>query len=138
WIVLEGAVSQGGKEIGPGALLYPESLVSDAPSPERDALAVARSDLRMLALRADDFRELCDDDHELGEALLETVGALVSLPRRTGRVTKSHERADTEHERRAPSNSDVIEPPPPVLATLPISMRPSPTPRQSAQDQAQA
>jgi len=128
WIVLEGALSYRGKELGPGALIYPESLVSDAPGPERDALAVARSDVRALALRADDFRELCDDDSELGEALLETLGTLISGPRRPGRTTRSHERPDTELERRPPSNSDVIEPPPPVLAPLPIAVRPASSP----------
>jgi serine/threonine protein phosphatase PrpC len=129
WIVVEGALSYGGKEVGPGALLYPESLVSDAPAPDRDGLAIARSDVRALALRADDFRELCDDDAELGESLLETVGALISTGhRRPGRTTRVSERADTELERRPPSNSDVIEPPPPVMAPLPITVEPAAAP----------
>jgi serine/threonine protein phosphatase PrpC len=134
WIVLEGALSYGGREIGPGALLYPESLVSEVSAFECEVLVVAKSDVRALALRADDFRELCDDDSELGEALLETVGALVAGPRRAGRITRGHERPDTEIERRPPSNSDVIEPPPPVMAPLPIS-RPAPAAQQQGQAQ---
>src|SRR5262249_25871766 len=118
WIVLEGALSYGGREIGPGTLVYPESLIGETPAPEREALAVARSDVRAVAVRADDFRELCEDASELGEALLETLGALVAGPRRAGRTTRGHERADTDIQRRPPSNSDVIEPPPPVLAPL--------------------
>ena len=105
--------------------------------PDRNALAMARSDVRALALRADDFRELCDDDVELGETLLETVGALLaSASRRPGRITRVGSRADTEAER-APSNSDVIEPPPPVMAPLPISARSSSTAQDKAQDKAQ-
>ncbi|HEX8106813.1 MAG TPA: protein phosphatase 2C domain-containing protein, partial [Kofleriaceae bacterium] len=74
WIILEGELVQDGETFGPGALIYPESLVStreSAPPPGRDALAAARSDVRALAIRANDFRELCDDDSELGEALLD-------------------------------------------------------------------
>jgi len=128
WIVVEGTLVQGGKEQGPGALVYPESLLSDSPAPDRNSLAVARTDVRALALRADDFREVCDDDAELGEALLETLGTLVSGKRRSGRVTRGNDRADTEIDRRAPSNSDVIDPPPPVMAPLPIVARPTPPP----------
>src|SRR5262249_43397146 len=65
WIILEGELVQDGKALGPGALVYPESLVNlgeSAPQPGRDALAITRSDVRALAIRADDFRELCDDD----------------------------------------------------------------------------
>jgi hypothetical protein len=50
--------------------------------PDRDRLAVARGEVRTLAIRSDDFRELCDDDAELAEALLEGLGAeLASHPR---------------------------------------------------------
>lgn len=132
WIVVEGTLDQDGRSHGPGALVYPESLLSDSPAPDRDSLAVARTDVRVLALRADDFRELCDDDTELGEALLETLGSLVTGRRRPGRVTRESERADTVIDRRAPSNSDVIEPPPPVMEPLPIVSRPSPPGRYAA------
>ena len=70
WIVIEGTLEQDGEERGPGSLLYPESLLADRPLPDKDSLAVARSDVRALALRADDFRELCEDDAELAEQLL--------------------------------------------------------------------
>jgi PPM family protein phosphatase len=81
WIVVEGELVQDGVKLGPGALVYPESLVTSgepAALPDRDALAVARSEVRALAIRADDFRELCDDDGELGEALLESLGQVIA------------------------------------------------------------
>jgi serine/threonine protein phosphatase PrpC len=88
WIVVEGELVQDGMKLGPGALVYPELLVNPgeaAPLPERDALAVARSEVRALAIRADDFRELCDDDGELGEALLESLAQVIAKNKR--RVT---------------------------------------------------
>jgi serine/threonine protein phosphatase PrpC len=83
WIVIEGEVVQDGAVLGPGAILYPESLtltpVGDPPPlPERDALAVVRADVRALAIRADDFRELCEDDGELGEALLDGLAHAIA------------------------------------------------------------
>lgn len=86
WIIVEGELVQDGVQLGPGALVYPESLVhlgAAAPMPDRDALAITRSDVRALAIRADDFRELCDDDGELGEALLESLAHVIA--RRHGR-----------------------------------------------------
>jgi serine/threonine protein phosphatase PrpC len=86
WIIVEGELVQDGATLGPGAFVYPESLVfagEPAPLPDRDALAVTRTEVRALAIRADDFRELCDDDTELGEALLEGLGH--SIGRRTPR-----------------------------------------------------
>jgi serine/threonine protein phosphatase PrpC len=77
WIIVDGAVTIGGATVGPGGLLYPESLIADRPAPERDALAVADGEVRALALRADDFRELCEDDAELGEALLEGLATII-------------------------------------------------------------
>jgi PPM family protein phosphatase len=84
WILLEGEVVQDGEPLGPGALVYPESLLGTRealPLPARDALAITRSDVRALAIRADDFRELCEDDGELGEALLDSLAAMISRRR---------------------------------------------------------
>lgn len=78
WILVEGEVTQDGETEGPGAFLYPESLVAGSHQPERDALAVARTEVRAVAIRNDDFRELCDDDAELGEALLESLAAVIA------------------------------------------------------------
>jgi PPM family protein phosphatase len=80
WIIVEGELVQDGVQLGPGALVYPESLVigGDAALPDRDSLAITRSDVRALAIRADDFRELCDDDGELGETLLESLAAVIA------------------------------------------------------------
>jgi PPM family protein phosphatase len=88
WIVVEGEIAQDGKVRGPGSLIYPEALLA-RPLPDKDGLAVVRSDLRALALRADDFRELCDDDPELGEALLGALADELAAGRphrRTGRI----------------------------------------------------
>ena len=84
WIIVEGSLVQDGIPIGPGALVYPESLIHTGeplPPPDRDALAVARGEVRALAIRADDFRELCDDDGELGEALLESLAQVIAKRR---------------------------------------------------------
>ncbi|HSS00933.1 MAG TPA: protein phosphatase 2C domain-containing protein, partial [Kofleriaceae bacterium] len=81
WIIVEGELVQDGLQLGPGALVYPESLLNlgaAAPMPDRDAFAITRSDVRALAIRADDFRELCDDDGELGEALLESLAHVIA------------------------------------------------------------
>ena len=84
WIILEGELVQDGEPVGPGALVYPESLLSTRealPPPPRDALAITRSDVRALAIRADDFRELCEDDGELGETLLDSLAAMIARRR---------------------------------------------------------
>ena len=78
WIVVSGEVEQAGRRLGPGSLLYPEALVAEAQLPDKDSLAIAVGDVRALAIRADDFRELCDDDVELGEALLESLNELMA------------------------------------------------------------
>jgi len=93
WILVEGKLVQDGGVVEAGALIYPESLLTDSPLPDRDGLAVAKTDCRVLALRSDDFREICDDDSELGEALLEALAALVA--KRRPRMDRQH-RADTE------------------------------------------
>ena len=71
WIVLDGEAERDGRVVGPGALLYPESLVVGRPSLPGDRLYVVKRDLRAMLLRCDDFQELCEDDSELAEALLE-------------------------------------------------------------------
>ncbi len=89
WIVVEGEADQEGDLRGPGSLLYPESLLAERPLPDKEALAVTRGEVRLLALRSDDFRELCEDDPDLGETLLEALAGELSArrpTRRTGRV----------------------------------------------------
>ncbi|MEZ4359837.1 MAG: protein phosphatase 2C domain-containing protein [Kofleriaceae bacterium] len=90
WVVLEGEVEGAQGIAKPGALLYPESLIDDRQV-ERDQLGVAAKDVRVMALRADDFRELCEDDAELGEPLLE---ALASVAPRGAASAKSRKRHD--------------------------------------------
>jgi serine/threonine protein phosphatase PrpC len=135
WIIVEGELVQDGIIRGPGSLLYPEALLADRPLPDKEGLAVARTDVRTLALRADDFRELCDDDPELGQALLDALGDELALRRphrRTGRiVVQSSSRASSSDFGieetlpgagagfpRAPSNPDI---PIPDLGARPSS-----------------
>lgn len=77
WVILEGELERAGTKVQQGALLYAESLVDDRML-DREQLAVATRDVRAVALRADDFRELCEDDAELGEALLEALSNLTN------------------------------------------------------------
>jgi len=88
WIIVEGELLQDGDPQGPGSLLYPESLLASSPMPDRDSLAVALTDVRALAIRSDDFRELCDDDAELGEALLESLATVLASRRPVRPATK--------------------------------------------------
>jgi serine/threonine protein phosphatase PrpC len=81
WILVEGEIEQDGFLRGPGALIYPEALIADRPLPDKHGLAIAQSDVRALALRADDFKELCDDDPELGEHLMTALGVEVTRKR---------------------------------------------------------
>ena len=81
WIVVEGELRVDGELVGPGALVYPESLVGDGPPPDRDAVAVARDDVRVLALRHDDFVEICEEDSDMAEALLEGLSAAIASKR---------------------------------------------------------
>ncbi len=89
WIIVEGEVEQDGHMRGPGSLLYPEAMLADRPLPDKEGLAIARSEVRALAMRSDDFKELCDDDPEIGEHLLGAIGTEITRrrpQRRTGKV----------------------------------------------------
>lgn len=77
WIVVEGEVNQDGDPLGPGSFVYPESLVAGSPLPDKDALAVARTEVRAVAIRNDDFRELCEEDPELGEVLSDSLAKII-------------------------------------------------------------
>lgn len=78
WIVVEGEVLYDGEPCGPGAFIYPESLIAGSKIPDKDGLALAKTEVRAIAIRNDDFRELCEDDAELGEALLERLGQIIA------------------------------------------------------------
>lgn len=89
WIIVDGELTLGGARRGPSSLLYPEALLTDSPLPDKDGLAVATTDIRSLAIRSDDFRELCEDDPELGEILLGSLASEMTVrkpPRKTGRI----------------------------------------------------
>jgi serine/threonine protein phosphatase PrpC len=78
WIIVEGEVAWEGEPCGPGSLIYPESLIAGSAPPDRADIAVARNDVRAIAIRSDDWRELTEDDAELGEALLESLAAIIA------------------------------------------------------------
>lgn len=69
WVVLAGEVVQEGQVRGPGALLYPEALLGQGAPRRADALAVAVDEVRVLALRGDDFAELAGEDPDLAEPM---------------------------------------------------------------------
>ena len=94
WIIVEGELLQDGVRRGPSSLLYPEALLTDARLPDKDGLAVTQTELRTVAIRSDDFRELCDDDPELGEILLASLALEVSTGRRPARKTGRLEAGD--------------------------------------------
>ena len=137
WIIVDGEVEQDGVLRGPGSLLYPEALLADAPLPDKDGLAVATSEVRALGLRCDDFHEVCDDDSELGELLLEALAAEIAArntrPPVSRMVIGEHapgvESAPTDPNMKAvgaaPSRRAEPSQPPRIAATLPSLPRSS-------------
>ena len=80
WIVLDGEVDrEGSPVVGPGSFLYPESLIPDRPNIERAKLYRTIGEVRGLVLRSDDFQELCADDIELAEPLLEGLATSLTV-----------------------------------------------------------
>jgi serine/threonine protein phosphatase PrpC len=82
YIVLEGLVKHtDGRSVGPGALLYPESLVgvwgqAAAPSAEQTS--------RLLRVRADDFAEICSEPRFAAELYRRLAAHLARLAVKTG------------------------------------------------------
>jgi PPM family protein phosphatase len=93
WVVLEGEVERDGIKSGAGSLLYPESLIPDRPMIDRDRLYRTLTEVRGLVLRSDDFQELCADDPELAEPLLEglagAIGAQVAAAASSSRLPRA-------------------------------------------------
>lgn len=71
YVLLEGSVrTPEGWTLGPGAVLYPESLGGGGKGP---ALCEAQQRVRTLRIRSDDFREVCAADANLAAALYERL-----------------------------------------------------------------
>lgn len=71
YIVLDGEVDvPGGVTLGTSALLYPESLMNAG---QERSMATARTHVRALRLRSDDFREVCASDVNLAAILYERL-----------------------------------------------------------------
>jgi serine/threonine protein phosphatase PrpC len=73
YIVLDGEAERGGVTMASSALLYAESLVGRDGAPRGGACFKAKSAVRALRLRADDFREVCASDGRLAAALYERL-----------------------------------------------------------------
>ncbi len=124
WIIVEGEVQIDGEIAGPGAFIYPESLIAGSAIPDKDGLAVAKTEVRAVAMRNDDFRELTEDDAELGEALLESLAQIIAS--RTPRAVrpkfnidpygKTMQHAPTDPNIPALALGDTL--PPPTIHTL--------------------
>jgi PPM family protein phosphatase len=138
WIIVDGEVEQDGVLRGPGSLLYPEALLKEAQLPDKDGLAIAVSDVRALALRCDDFHEVCEDDAELGEVLLAALAAEIATRRSRpasvpaprlviGDATAGLENAPTDPNMRAVMPGRKSEPshPPNIAASLPAVPKPT-------------
>jgi hypothetical protein len=82
YIVLEGIVRHAdGRAVGPGALIYPESLVgvwgqAGAPTAEQTS--------RLLRVRADDFAEICSEPRFAAELLRRLAAHLARLAVKAG------------------------------------------------------
>ncbi len=71
YILLEGSVrTPQGWTLGPGAVLYPESLGGGGRGPN---MCEAQQNVRALRIRSDDFREVCNSNRELAAALYERL-----------------------------------------------------------------
>jgi serine/threonine protein phosphatase PrpC len=82
YIVLEGVVKHAdGRSVGPGALLYPESLVGvwgQAAAP------VAEQASRLLRVRADDFAEICSEPRFAAELYRRLAAHMARLAVKSG------------------------------------------------------
>lgn len=73
WVLLSGAVSHGNDSAGVSSLLYPGSFRMPPTVVPPDDMWVAAEDVRALAIRADDFRQVGADDTQLGLMLERTL-----------------------------------------------------------------
>ena len=73
--------------LGPGSLRLSRGAAADRPLPDKDGLAVAKTEVRALALRSDDFRELCEDDPDLAEELMAALADEIGRPREAAAPT---------------------------------------------------
>lgn len=80
WVLLSGEAVVGGVTVGPGTLLYPEALLGQGSPRRADALAVAVDDVRVLAIRGDDFAELAGEDADLAEPMYAALARLIAPP----------------------------------------------------------
>jgi PPM family protein phosphatase len=78
YVVLSGEVKLPGTAVGPGAVIYPEALVDGTTMPDRQALARALGQVRLLTIRQDDFFELAEEESDLGVKLYAAVAKLMA------------------------------------------------------------
>jgi serine/threonine protein phosphatase PrpC len=78
YILLEGEVELPDEILRPGALVYPEALVDGTPLPEREMVAKARTPVRLLTIRRDDFFEITEEESELGVKMYSVLAKLMA------------------------------------------------------------
>jgi PPM family protein phosphatase len=78
YVVLSGEVKLPGTTVGPGAVIYPEALVDGTIMPDRQAMAKALGEVRLLTIRQDDFFELAEEESDLGVKLYAAVAKLMA------------------------------------------------------------
>lgn len=91
WVLLSGEVEYQDDLRRTGTLLYPQMLLPDPPTLTRAELATVTADARALAIRADDFRELCRDEPELGELLTAALRRIVDPTASESGLAKENE-----------------------------------------------
>jgi PPM family protein phosphatase len=78
WIILDGEIARGSAVLGPGSLLYPESLLVDRPPIDGKSLGSTRTAVRALAIGRDDFSELTVDEPDLAEPLFQALAEILA------------------------------------------------------------
>jgi len=78
YILLEGEIEVLGQVQRPGSLIYPEALVDGTPAPDREMLAKAKTRVRLLTIRRDDFFEITEEEAELGVKMYSVLAKLMA------------------------------------------------------------
>jgi len=76
WLLLEGEVETARHGYRAGELLYPESLLPGRPPVGDDRLGIARTPVRALVIRRDDFGELTVEEPDLAEPLFQALASM--------------------------------------------------------------
>ena len=78
YIVLSGEVELADRNVGEGAVIYPEALIEGTDMPGRSKTAVAATPVRLLTIRQDDLFELAEEESDLGVKLYAAVAKMMA------------------------------------------------------------